>query len=91
MCKEASVVFTFLSPYSLDFNPIEESFAQLKAWIKKNREMAAQFDNYEDFLHFGLKTWQNIVKKHFSWARIGCMGPRDDDDMDDDYQDDEMN
>jgi len=91
MCADAGVELAYLPPYSPDFNPIEESFAQLKAWIKKNREMAAQFDNYEDFLRFGLETLQNIVKKHFSRARIGCMGPRDDDDMDDDYQDDEMN
>jgi len=66
MCADAGVELAYLPPYSPDFNPIEESFAQLEAWIKKNREMTAQFDNHEDFLCFGLKTLQNIVKKHFN-------------------------
>ena len=31
----------FLSPYSPDFNPIEEAFAKVKAYLKAN-EMAVQ-------------------------------------------------
>jgi transposase len=35
MCREAGVKLLYLPPYSPDLNPIEEFFAQLKAFIKK--------------------------------------------------------
>ena len=35
MCLEAGVKLLYLLPYSLDLNPIEEFFAELKAFIKK--------------------------------------------------------
>jgi DDE superfamily endonuclease len=28
----------FLPPYSLDYNPIEEAFSALKAWIRRHRD-----------------------------------------------------
>jgi len=34
MCLE------YLPPYSPDFNPIEEGFSAMKAWIRGNREYA---------------------------------------------------
>lgn len=36
ICKEAGVKVLFLPPYSPDLNPIEEFFAELKAFIKRN-------------------------------------------------------
>jgi transposase len=36
MCCDAGVKLMYLSPYSPDLNPIEEFFAELKAFIKKN-------------------------------------------------------
>lgn len=36
MCSDAGVKLVYLPPYSPDFNPIEESFAEPKAFIKKN-------------------------------------------------------
>lgn len=36
MCYDAGVKLTYLPPYSPDLNPIEEFFAELKAFIKKN-------------------------------------------------------
>lgn len=36
ICYEAGVKLIYLPPYSPDFNPIEEFFAELKAFIKKN-------------------------------------------------------
>lgn len=30
----------YLPPYSPDFNPIEEAFSALKAWIRRNRDYA---------------------------------------------------
>jgi transposase len=42
MCAEAGVRLLYLPPYSPDLNPIEEFFAELKAFIKK------QWHEYED-------------------------------------------
>lgn len=36
MCYEAGVKLVYLPPYSPDLNPIEEFFAELKAFIKRN-------------------------------------------------------
>ena len=35
LCSDAGVKLLYLPPYSPDFNPIEEMFAELKAYIKK--------------------------------------------------------
>src|SRR6202021_2160860 len=42
MCYDAGVKLVYLPPYSPDFNPIEEFFAELKAFIKPN------WQNYKD-------------------------------------------
>ena len=36
MYEEAGVRLEYLPPYSSDYNPIEESFSALKAWIRRN-------------------------------------------------------
>jgi transposase len=36
MCHNAGVKLVYLPPYSSDLNPIEEFFAELKAFIKRN-------------------------------------------------------
>ena len=36
LCYEVGVKLVYLPPYSPDLNPIEEFFAELKAFIKKN-------------------------------------------------------
>jgi len=88
MCEDAGVVLAFLPPYSPDLNLIEEIFAQLKAWIKKKKRMAEGFQDYGDFLRMVLEVLHADVKEHFWRCRIGRTTPRDDDDMDDDYEDD---
>lgn len=37
ICFNAGVKLLYISPYSPDLNPIEEFFAELKAYIRKNR------------------------------------------------------
>lgn len=51
MCWDASVKLVYLPPYSLDLNPIEEFFAELKAFIKKQWH---EFEDnpYQDFKVF---------------------------------------
>ena len=36
LCADAEVILVYLPPYSSDYNPIEEFFAELKAFVKKN-------------------------------------------------------
>ncbi|KAF4262843.1 hypothetical protein CNMCM8812_004371 [Aspergillus fumigatus] len=45
MCSQAGVKLVYLPPYSPDLNPIEELFAELKAFIKRHRQAYA--DNPE--------------------------------------------
>jgi transposase len=45
LCYKAGVKLIYLVPYSPDLNPIEEFFAELKAFIKKNWET---FENSPD-------------------------------------------
>jgi transposase len=42
MCSDAGVKLLYLPPYSPDLNPIEEFFAELKAFIEK------QWQEFED-------------------------------------------
>jgi transposase len=35
-CYQAGVLLQYLLPYSPDFNPIKESFGNLKAWIRRH-------------------------------------------------------
>jgi transposase len=51
MCADAGVKIVYLPPYSPDLNPIEEFFAELKAFIKKN------WKAYEDSLEQGFDTF----------------------------------
>jgi transposase len=70
MCREAGVELVFLPPYSPDFNPIEESFAELKAWIKKERETLESYESFEKFLEAGLEHMSNKAGNHFRRAHI---------------------
>ena len=51
MCETANVTLARLPPYSPDFNPIETSFALLKAWIRRNGEMSLSYT--EEYGGFG--------------------------------------
>ena len=54
MCDEAGVHLESLPPYSSDFNPIEEAFTELKAWIKKNYALMEVYDMFDQFLERAL-------------------------------------
>jgi transposase len=51
VCSDTGVKFIDLPPYSPDFNPIEEFFAELKAHIKK------YWSAYEENLDQGLQAF----------------------------------
>ena len=88
ICADARIVLAYLPPYSLDLNRIEEAFAQLKQWIQKHYILAASCDSFEQFLRCGLENLKDKAKGHFTRCRIGRMIPRDDRNMNGDYDDD---
>ena len=52
--KEHGVLLIFLPPYLLDYNPIEATFKDLKAWIKRNHRLVETFENFKAFLYFAV-------------------------------------
>lgn len=53
----AQVELLWLPPYSPDLNPIEETFAELKNWMRKNREMSYDYGEwFEGFLRFAVES-----------------------------------
>jgi transposase len=75
MCRNAGVKLVYLPPYSPDFNPIEEFFAELKAFIKRN------WQNYEEYPYQGFDSFlrwcidvvggnKRSAKGHFRHAGI---------------------
>jgi transposase len=50
ICDNAGVLLVFLLPYSPDFNPIESTFKDLKAWIKKHYQQVEDYDDFAEFL-----------------------------------------
>jgi transposase len=44
ICEEANIRLEYLSPYlQADYNPIEESFSALKAWMLRNQDLVLAF------------------------------------------------
>jgi transposase len=54
MCMEAGVKLVYLPPYSPDLNPIEEFFAELKAFIKRSFQLFLDSPgrDFHSFLRF---------------------------------------
>src|SRR5271170_2167420 len=80
ICQEAGVILAYLPPYSPDLNSIEEAFAQLKAWFRKNYNLAESMP-FDEFLSLGLELMKDSVRNHFARSRIG-VPIRDGDDED---------
>ena len=64
MLEDAGIALAFLPPYLPDLNPIELSFAQLKRWIQKNKELSQRME-FDEFLRLVLETLYDLVKCHF--------------------------
>ena len=80
MCREAGVVLEFLSPYSPDFNPIEEHFGVLKKFIKKKwREnedfIAREFKMFLEWCVDVVGSDAHIAENHFRHAGISITQP----------------
>ena len=70
MCDDAEVKLEYLPPYSPDFNPIEEAFAELKAWIKKNYLLADNYNGFDEFLKVALRRMSGTPGNHFRSCHI---------------------
>ena len=70
MCRAAEVILEFLPPYSPDMNPIEEAFAEMKAWMKRNNELQATYDDFTKFLEAAPMYMANKAGNHFRSAGI---------------------
>ncbi|RYP01002.1 hypothetical protein DL763_000423 [Monosporascus cannonballus] len=75
LCEEAGVKLLYLLPYSPDLNPIEEFFAELKAFIKRNwqRHSRSPDQNFEAFLKWCVDTVgarKSSAEGHFRHAGI---------------------
>jgi len=47
VCRAQGVILLFLLPYSPDLNPIEESFVDLKSFIRRHyKSRIGEFDRY---------------------------------------------
>ena len=56
ICAEAGVRLLYLPPYSPDLNPIEEFFAELKAYLRKERRNHAELfeKDFEAFVRLAV-------------------------------------
>jgi transposase len=54
LCEQHGVLLKFLPPYSPDYNPIEATFKDIKAWVRRNQRLAKDFKSFEGFLHFAV-------------------------------------
>jgi transposase len=70
MCEAAGVILEYLPPYSPDFNPIEEAFAELKAWMRRNYQMQGDYESLDGFLDFALRQQLGKPGNHFRSSLI---------------------
>ncbi|KAJ6490433.1 hypothetical protein DFH09DRAFT_947873, partial [Mycena vulgaris] len=50
----------YLSPYSPDFNPCEEGFSSLKAWVRRNRDdVLSEMEGRDDCDPIGM-LWNGV-------------------------------
>ena len=71
ICNGYGVAIEYLPPYSPDFNPIEATFKDLKAWIKLNYQLSSEFTDFGQFLHLAITQVcrnKDAVKGHFRTA-----------------------
>lgn len=80
ICKEASIKLLYLSPYSPDFNPIEEFFAELKAFIRRHWHENEHFIQIDFALYLEwclnrVRSRQESAEGHFRHAGIEIEKP----------------
>jgi transposase len=70
LCKQHGVRLKFLPPYCPHLNPIEEIFHELKASLKRYRELAAEYAALgwcEVFIVMGI---EGVIKRDSAWGNF---------------------
>jgi transposase len=82
ICRRKGVWIRFLPPYSPDFNPIEESFGDMKAFIRRTyRGERHKHDTYQYYLEWVIRkvgTGADAARRaraHFRHASIHGVPP----------------
>lgn len=75
MCREKGVKLVYLPPYSPDLNPIEDSFAEMKAFIRRHwqsyEDKTGQgFDNYLEWCIDQVGAKENSAHGHSRHAGL---------------------
>lgn len=68
LCADAGVRLLFLPPYSPDFNPIEEFFSELKAYIKKH------WNEHEGLINADFKAFLRICVEIVGSRKASARG-----------------
>ena len=75
LCDNADVVLAFLPSYSPEFNPIGESFAEMKAWMRKNYTLQDNYKMFEGFLELAVQYMAAKAGNHFWLCHIVIPEP----------------
>ncbi len=80
MCRDTGVKLVYLPPYSPDLNPIEEFFAELKAFIKRNWHIYEENpeQGFDSFLEWSIDVVgqrTNSARGHFRHAGLIIEDP----------------
>ena len=75
MCRDAGVKLVYLTPYSPDLNPIEDFFAELKAFIKPNWHIYEEnpqqgFDSFLEWCIDVVGQRKSSARGHFRHAGL---------------------
>lgn len=82
LCADAGVKLLFLPPYSPDFNPIEEFFSELKAYIKRhwNEHLGLIKGDFRAFLKMCVRivgSRRSSARGHFRHAGLSVEEPHE--------------
>lgn len=70
--RDAGIDFDYLPPYSPDFNPIEATFADMKAWMRRERQLMEQLQDFSVFLYMAIYiAGGRNARAHFRHAGYG--------------------
>ena len=80
MCDDAGVILVYASPYSPDLNPIEEFFAELKAFVKKEwcvweQDQAMGFAEYLEWCLTTVGSRASSAEGHFRHSGLTITHP----------------
>ena len=88
LCAARGVILEYLPAYSPDMSPIEESFSVLKAWLRKNRDLARPWIDMQEFgqfLHIAVEEADLKGRARELFANCGYIVEEDDQDVDHEY------